>query len=153
MEALLSYHQCLVDEKGLQPSRLMMKHAAASSPSASSTFNQSPGSVEEQFKCDQTAWLESSHREKPQKPENLLCGQQDSVLNLSLQSQLREEDSYLVKSDIEEGEQGESFSSEEKEPAHKCLAFLPGTRLQCKLRKESEKEKEDLKRTCKNCDV
>ena len=163
LEALLSYHQRLVDEKGLPPSRLMMKHAVASSPSASSTLNQSPGSVEEKFKCDQCEFSSKSQRglkvhtgrshKDPQLPENLRCGEQDSTLNLSLQSQLREEDSSLVKADIEEGEQEESSISEEKEPAHKCPAFLPCTRLQCKLRREAEREEEALQNPCKNCDV
>ena len=36
---------------------------------------------------------------------------------------------------------------------HKCPAFVPCGRLQCKLRRAREKEKEALNKTCRNCDV
>ena len=38
-------------------------------------------------------------------------------------------------------------------PPHKCPAFYPGSRKECKLRVEREGEKESLNTTCKNCDV
>ena len=47
---LLAYHKRLVEEKGLPPSNLMLKHAAeASSPSPPT---QKPGREESYFKCD-----------------------------------------------------------------------------------------------------
>ena len=51
MKDLLAYHQRLVKEKGLPPSRFMEQHAAASASS-----NQSPGRKEKSVKCDQQAW-------------------------------------------------------------------------------------------------
>ena len=33
LEKLLAYHQCMVEEKGLPPSRLMEEHAASAKPS------------------------------------------------------------------------------------------------------------------------
>ena len=48
-EALLAFHQRLVDEKGLPPSRLMKQHAAASeSASASQNIE-----IRKPFKCNQ----------------------------------------------------------------------------------------------------
>ena len=38
-------------------------------------------------------------------------------------------------------------------PPHKCPAFYPCSRKECKLRVEREGEKESLNTTCKNCDV
>ena len=57
LEALLAYHQRLVTEKGLPPSRLMKQHAAALAPASSI---QSSGG--KQFKCDQCKFESDSQR-------------------------------------------------------------------------------------------
>ena len=57
MKDLLSYHQRLVEEKGLPPSRLMEQHAADSASS-----NQSPGRKEKLVKCDQCEFSSVSQR-------------------------------------------------------------------------------------------
>ena len=172
LEGLLAYHQRLVEEKGLPPSRLMLQQAAAkTSPSASSTLNQSPGPSEEDFKCELCAFSSKSQRglkvhigrshKDPQLPEELLDGHQDRSLNVSLQSQQREEDSSLFNADVVELPSPikdtrsfeTSFSSDEEEATHKCPAFVPCSRPECKLRREAEREKEALQNPCKNCDV
>ena len=50
LERLLAYHQRLVEERGLPPSRLMLQQAAEVLTSQPS---QSHGQTEKQFKCDQ----------------------------------------------------------------------------------------------------
>lgn len=57
LKDLLSYHQRLVEEKGLPPSRLMEQHAADSASS-----NQSPGRKEKLVKCDQCEFSSVSQR-------------------------------------------------------------------------------------------
>ena len=57
-EALLAFHQRLVDEKGLPPSRLMKQHAAASE-SASASQNTE---LRKPFKCDQCNFSSDSKR-------------------------------------------------------------------------------------------
>ena len=57
-EALLAFHQRLVDEKGLPPSRLMKQHAAASE-SASASQNTE---LRKPFKCDQCSFSSDSKR-------------------------------------------------------------------------------------------
>ena len=57
---LLAYHKRLVEEKGLPPSNLMLKHAdEASSPSPPS---QKPGREESNFKCDHCEFKSKSQR-------------------------------------------------------------------------------------------
>ena len=57
-EDLLAFHQRLVDEKGLPPSRLMKQHAAASeSASASQNIE-----LRKPFKCDQCNFSSDSKR-------------------------------------------------------------------------------------------
>ena len=51
LEKLLAYHQCMVEEKGLPPSRLMEEHAATAKPSG-----------EKQFNCDQCNFASDSQR-------------------------------------------------------------------------------------------
>ena len=55
LERLLAYHQRLVVEKGLPPSRLMEQHAAASSV-------ESPSFGEKLFQCDQCDFATESQR-------------------------------------------------------------------------------------------
>ena len=57
-EALLAFHQRLVDEKGLPPSRLMKQHAAASE-SASASQNTE---LRKPFMCDQCNFSSDSKR-------------------------------------------------------------------------------------------
>ena len=61
LKALLDYHQRLVVEKGLPPSRLMEQHAAASTTAPSSPA-QSSGPKEKQFQCDQCDFSSESQR-------------------------------------------------------------------------------------------
>ena len=61
LKALLDYHQRLVVEKGLPPSRLMEQHAAASTTDHSSPA-QSSGPEEKQFQCDQCDFSSESQR-------------------------------------------------------------------------------------------
>ena len=106
LEGLLAYHQRLVEERGLPPSRLMLQQAAAASPSTSH-LSQSPGPNEEQFKCDQCEFSSKSKRglkvhngkrhEDLQLPENLR-GEEQS-LNLALQSENRDQDLSPVNAD------------------------------------------------------
>merc|ERR1711863_120124 len=92
LEKLLAYHQRLVVEKGLPPSRLMEEHAAASpAPTGNSTSGK-------QFKCDQCDFASDSQRglkvhvdRSHKDPEVLRAEEQDVPLNLSEISDVREE--------------------------------------------------------------
>ena len=107
LEGLLAYHQRLVEERGLPPSRLMLQQAAAASSPSTSHPSQSPGPNEEQFKCDQCEFSSKSKRglkvhngkrhKDLQLPENL-CGEEQS-LNLALQSENRDQDLSSVNAD------------------------------------------------------
>ena len=87
LEALLAYHQRLVTEKGLPPSRLMKQHAAVLAPASSI---QSSGG--KQFKCDQCKFESDSQRglrvhigrshKEQQLPEVLRDGDHDVTLPL-----------------------------------------------------------------------
>ena len=88
---LLAYHKRLVEEKGLPPSNLMLKHAAeASSPSPPT---QKPGKEESKFLCDQCeSKFELKHKWKKhignknkdiQKPERLHDEKMDECLDIS----------------------------------------------------------------------
>ena len=100
LERLLAFHQRLVEEKGLPPSRLMLQQAAVAS--ATSPPSQCPGPNEEPFKCDQCGFSSKSkrglkvHNGKQHKdlklPENLLSEDLDKSLNLSLQSEIEDQD-------------------------------------------------------------
>ena len=63
LERLLSYHQRLVEERGLPPSRLMLKHAATPpSPSTPDTI-QKPDQEDEQFKCEQCEYISTTKQD------------------------------------------------------------------------------------------
>jgi hypothetical protein len=108
LERLLAYHQRLVEERGLPPSRLMLQQAAVVSATASSTSqpSQSPGQNEKQFKCDQCEFSSESQRglkvhmgrrhKDLQLPETLRAEEHEESLNLSLQSEDRDQDVSLV---------------------------------------------------------
>ena len=71
LEKLLAYHQRLVAEKGLPPSRLMEEHAALSvSPSTKITS-------EKQFKCDQCDFGSDTQRGRA----TLHCGHTAALHN------------------------------------------------------------------------
>ena len=59
LKGLLAYHQRLVVEKGLPPSRLMEQHAAASSVASGSPNQSSGGKL---FQCDQCDFVTESQR-------------------------------------------------------------------------------------------
>ena len=61
LESLLSYQERLVKEKGLPPSRLMLKHAAAVQPPEKVPTSQST-EVSNLFKCDQCDFSSDSKR-------------------------------------------------------------------------------------------
>ena len=50
LEDLLTFHQRLVEEKGIPPSRLMLKHAASAIPASSPILEQYD--IKEDFKCE-----------------------------------------------------------------------------------------------------
>ena len=92
LEKLLAYHQSLVVEKGLPPSRLMKEHAATfSAPSAQSTGTK-------KFKCEQCDFNSDSQRglkvhigRSHKNPEVLRDGKLDQSLDLFFASSKREE--------------------------------------------------------------
>ena len=96
LERLLAYHQRLVEERGLPPSRLMLQQAAAVS-----TSEPSPGQTEKQFKCDQCEFTSESQRgfkvhmgrrhKDLQLPENLRDGEREQFLAVSPLKEVREE--------------------------------------------------------------
>ena len=97
LKDLLAYHQRLVEEKGLPPSRLMEQHAAVSA-----SPNQSPGRKEKLFKCDQCEFSSVSQRglkvhvgrnHKVQQAAEILRDDEevDVSLNLSHQNDERDE--------------------------------------------------------------
>ena len=174
LEALLAYHQRLVVEKGLPPSRLMVQHAAASS-TISTPATQSPG--ETQFKCDHCNFSSKSKRglkvhigrshKDIQITEGLRGGELESSLNVSELSQNREEGSSLVKADQSAlsstplkqmindsfSESSAEDSEDEAEPPHKCPPFNPCSKAECKLRVAREREEDALEKPCKHCDI
>lgn len=99
LKALLSYQECLVREKGLPPSNLMMQHAAANS-------EQIPVDVaeENQFNCGLCDFKSTSKhgvdihtgvkhkRTEQEEPEVLRCDTTDVSPNLMEASEKREED-------------------------------------------------------------
>ena len=95
MKDLLSYHQRLVEEKGLPPSRLMEQHAAASASS-----NQSPGRKEKSVKCYQCDFSSVSQRglkvhvrrsHKGQQADEILREDEEVEVTLNLSHVSREE--------------------------------------------------------------
>ena len=139
LEGLLAYHQHLVEERGLPPSRLMLQQAAAAPPPSTSHPSQSPDPNEEQFKCDQCEFFSKSKRglkvhngkrhKDLQMPENLREEHEQS-LNLSLQSENRDQDLPLVNADSSSTSPiGESSFSEtvKKIFCHSCRKYMSPT--------------------------
>ena len=111
LESLLSYHQRLVEERGLPPSRLMLQHAVVAETAPSN-----PPEQAESFQCDQCDFTSSSKRgvsshkghKNPQKPETLRELDHDKSLNSSHLSEEREEYSSSFNADCEEPDEEET---------------------------------------------
>ena len=112
LESLLSYHQRLVEEKGLPPSRLMLQHAVVAEAASSV-----PPEQAELFQCDQCDFTSSSKRgvsshkghnhKNTQKPETLRELEHDKSLNSSHVSEVRDEYSSSFNADCEEPDEEE----------------------------------------------
>ena len=95
LEKLLTYHQRLVEEKGLPPSRLMEEHAASSSPAKISCENK--------FNCDLCDFASNSQRglkvhvgKSHKDPEELRTEDHEMSVVLSELSCIREDDVSCV---------------------------------------------------------
>ena len=107
LKALLDYHQRLVVEKGLPPSRLMEQHAAASTTAPSSPAQSSGQVKEKQFQCDQCDFSSESQRglkvhvgRSHKNPEILREELVEDSLNLSQPSDVREDDISSINADL-----------------------------------------------------
>ena len=149
LEKLLAYHQRLVVEKGLPPSRLMEEHAAASpAPSTKVTS-------EKQFKCDQCDFGSDSQRglkvhvgRSHKETEVLRAEEHEVSFALSEVSEVREEDS-IVKADT-------SFAVEEQEtaePAHPHPDWVICPRSLCRVMRDRLQNRIKDKRPCGLCDA
>ena len=170
LEKLLAYHQRLVVEKGLPPSRLMEEHAAASpAPSTKVTS-------EKQFKCDQCDFGSDSQRglkvhvgRSHKNPEVLRDGEPDQSLDLSCASSKREEISFNAEeaSKWQEQEVEEQREIEvspfilalsktlslwpEEEEEHRCSSFWCRN-LKCLLEVEKRSRERDAVGDCDKCE-
>ena len=176
LEKLLAYHQRLVVEKGLPPSRLMEEHAAISSTLPTPT-DQSTGS--KKFKCDQCDFASDSQRglkvhvgRSHKNPEVLRDGEHDQSLDLSFASSKREEISFNAdeaskrqEHEVEEQREKEvsPFISAlsktlslwpEDEEKHKCPSWREGRcrNLKCLLKVEKESREHDAAGYCDSCE-
>ena len=93
LEKLLDYHQRLVVEKGLPPSRLMEEHTASSPVSSKKVIS------EKQFNCNQCDFGSDSQRglkvhvgRSHKETEILRAGEHEASFALSEVSEVREED-------------------------------------------------------------
>ena len=148
LEKLLAYHQRLVAEKGLPPSRLMEEHAALSvSPSTKITS-------EKQFKCDQCDFGSDTQRglkvhvgRSHKESEVLRAEEHDVSLALSELSEVRDDDSN-VKAD-------NSFlgvvNEDPPEPAHPHSVWVFCPKAECKVKKMRVEIDIMHKRRCKKC--
>ena len=148
LEKLLAYHQRLVAEQGLPPSRLMEEHAATS-PTPSTKVTR-----EKQFHCDQCDFASDSQRglkvhvgRSHKETEVLRAEEHDVSFALSEVSEIREEDS-IVKADT-------SFRVEEQEiaePAHPHPGWVLCPRSFCKVTRDRLQNEIKDKRPCNRCD-
>ena len=172
LEKLLAYHQRLVVEKGLPPSRLMEEHAATfSAPSAQSTGTK-------KFKCEQCDFNSESQRglkvhigKSHKNPEVLRDGKLDQSLDLSFASSKREEISSLNADEAAEEQEEEEQREKEVSPfilalsktlslwpkdgeKHKCPSWREGRcrNLKCLLEREKESREHDAAGYCDNCE-
>ena len=171
LEKLLAYHQRLVVEKGLPPSRLMEKHAAISSTPS----DQSTGA--EKFKCDRCDFTTDSQQglkvhvgRSHKNTEVLRDGEHDQSLDLSCASSKREEISFNADGASEEQEAEEQREREsspfisalskilsiwpEDEEKHECPSWRAGScrNLKCLLEREKENREWDAAGYCDNCE-
>ena len=172
LEKLLAYHQRLVVEKGLPPSRLMEEHAAISS----APFDQSTGA--KKFKCDQCEFTSDSQRglkvhvgRSHKNPEVLRDEKHDQSLDLSFASSKREETSSLNADEAAEEQEEEEQREKEVSPfilalsktlslwpedgeKHKCPSWREGRcrNLKCLLEVEKESREHDAAGYCDNCE-
>jgi hypothetical protein len=104
LEALLSFHQRLVDEEGMPPSKLMMEHGLAAAASVPAKKAEQKSS--QQFKCDLCEYTNTTqrgvnshkghkHKVSP-KPEALRDEQAEQSLELSRASGKREESNIIT---------------------------------------------------------
>ena len=171
LEKLLAYHQRLVVEKGLPPSRLMEEYAATSSPCDQSTDVK-------KFKCDHCDFTSDSQRglkvhvgRSHKNPEVLRDGEHDQSLDLSFASSKREEVSFndeatITKEQVVEEQRGREVSPfisalsktlslwPEDEEKHKCPSWREGSckNLKCLLEAEKESREHDAAGYCDNCE-
>ena len=147
LEKLLAYHQRLVAEKGLPPSRLMEEHAALSvSPSTKITS-------EKQFKCDQCDFGSDTQRglkvhvgRSHKESEVLRAEEHDVSLALSELSEVRDDDSN-VKADTSLGME----EQETAEPAHPHPDWVVCPRSFCKWMRGKVENEIREKRPCNKC--
>ena len=171
LEKLLAYHQRLVVEKGLPPSRLMEEYAATSSPCDQSTDAK-------KFKCDHCDFTSDSQRglkvhvgRSHKNPEVLRDGEHDQSLDLSFASSKREEVSFndeatITKEQVVEEQREREVSPfisalsktlslwPEDEEKHKCPSWREGSckNLKCLLEAEKESREHDAAGYCDNCE-
>ena len=170
LEKLLAYHQRLVAEKGLPPSRLMEEQAALSvSPSTKITS-------EKQFKCDQCDFGSDTQRglkvhvgRSHKESEVLRAEEHDVSLALSELSEVRDDDSN-VKADTSLGmevcieeqkdEEIQSFISvlktalvlwPEDDPPHRCPPWVRCQNLKCRVEAEIENQEYAAAGECDDC--
>ena len=171
LEKLLAFHQRLVVEKGLPPSRLMEEHAAISSTPS----DQSTGA--KKFKCDHCDFTSDSQRglkvhvgRSHKNTEVLRDGEHDQSLSLSFASSKREEVSFNADEASEEQEAEEQRETEsspfisalsktlslwpEDEEKHECPSWRAGScrNLKCLLEREKESREWDAAGYCDNCE-
>ena len=149
LEKLLAYHQRLVVEKGLPPSRLMEEHAASSTTPPNKVAN------DKQFKCDQCDFGSDSQRglkvhvrRSHKETEVLRAEEHDVSFALSEVSVVREEES-IVKADT-------SFGVEEQEPAepaHPHPDWVVCPRSLCRVMRDRLQNRIKDKRPCGLCDA
>ena len=154
LERLLAYHQRLVEERGLPPSRLMLQQAAAVLTSQPS---QSHGQTEKQFKCDQCEFSSESQRgfkvhmgrrhKDLQLSENLRDDESEESLAVSPLKEVREELPEAI-----EVSSPTSVSDSVAECGFKCAC--------CGQRCQSEealrihlRDKHGLPKKCSDCDT
>jgi hypothetical protein len=108
LEALLSFHQRLVDEEGMPPSKLMVEHGLAAAASVPAKKAEQKSS--QQFKCDLCEYTNTTqrgvnshkghkHKVSP-KPEALRDEQAEQSLELSRVSEKRDETTPLANSTL-----------------------------------------------------
>ena len=172
LEKLLAYHQRLVVEKGLPPSRLMEEHAAISSAPS----DQNIGA--KKFKCDQCDFTSDSQRglkvhvaRSHKKPEVLRDEVHDQSLDLSFASGKREEISSSNTDEAAKEQEEEELREKEISPfilalsktlslwpeddeKHKCPSWREGRcrNLKCLLEREKESREHDAAGYCDDCE-